>query len=316
MASIIRHSPVADTPAAACACGWVSTSMSSTGEDRKDEWMTHYSKSLDPIALRTMVARRAIIELSKAFEELNHFHWQSSDAKVIALAWGWWVQVNRHADALVILFNTGHSVEATAVFRACFEHALYLHALLSHGESAVGAAVVTHENNMRNLIDTMRKAHYADLLSDLPAATDKRTQNPDSAWTQKIYSICEHYNATGTLYALYRVVCGIVHPTLKSSELYVNLKEELGSPSFFRRSADFGIETDLIFWTAVMLILSAKAFNTLLVQPELGALAGSLSRELGAVGIDNLDDPELGSVYLSKDRLDSLLFAPDGSLNF
>lgn len=154
-----------------------------------------------------MVARRVISEITAAFAEFNHFHWRSTDADRMHLAWGWWAQVCRLAYGMGVLWSARLEREAMPLFRSCLEYTLFLKALIDQGSSAVEAAYAKSERDRLNFLrdaqtGPMRDGITAEML-DLPV----RATSPDAGWTQGVQAICEHYDAIGTVYPIYRQAC-------------------------------------------------------------------------------------------------------------
>ena len=314
-----QHTRLANSPlapgqslAASCSCGWVAPPLSSQDRDGTQElWVQHVTESLNPDVVRALVARQAIVELGRKFEELDHFHWHSSNARLMTLAWGWWVHVNRDSHALLVLFAAGHASEALPVFRSCFEHSLFLDALVRHGESAVDAALAEQARQSKNFIDAAKRGPAASALPLRPGAAAPLQPSPDAAWTQKIWSICERYGANGTLYMIYRLVCSMTHPTFSSAAVYLDDTKSIDSADVFKRAADLNFETDIIFWTAVFLIWAFDAFGKLLAQPNLHDSVTAYRRELGVHDIDDFSSlSEFGTVDpgMSHERMHVILF--------
>jgi hypothetical protein len=216
--------------------------------------------------------------------------------------------VCRDAHALVVLFGTGHEIEALPVFRSCLEHTLYLKALIDHGEPAVEAAYASARSNWRNFTTDAGRGPMAGAPG--LEAEDADTSDLDGAWTQGVQSICGRYSALGTLYPIYRLACMYVHPSTGSALQYVDTGRQEYSPDIFRRDPDeFRLGHHIIFWTAVLLTWATEDFTSLLVQPDVIEIIQRAKQELGIVAIEELaTSPNFGAVDLTHDRLQSLLF--------
>lgn len=313
----------------ACACGWRSDPP--TADD--DRWVAHFNEFIAREGLRGLASRDAILQLIEIYSDIQHVHWRAEEARVVSLAMGWWVTVNRSADALMFLYHVDHFYEALPVFRCLFEHALFLHALVNQGERAVDAAIAEQTRHRRNLGESIVKGPIPEqvaaagfslpqeLLRDEPDAAT--TPVKDSMWTQQIQAICDRTSTSGTLYVVYRLICNYVHPSVRGAWQFVKFPDHLDSdedgPSGeheldsldFYKGTHLPIESDLLFWTAVLMIWAGYALAKLLEQPDLRAEIEPLAKELGVPPLEDFPDfDQFGALDISTERIGEILFGP------
>lgn len=194
----------------ACSCGWRGTVRVESDEDPLlgfNDWLsTHYGPFLDQGGLRGMVAQDTISRLADAFKRSQHIHWTSSDRRIIALSWGWYCTIHRTARGILALCSIEHCREAVPLVRSVFEHSLFLHALITHGESAVDAAIREQMRQRNNLLQTGESnPDFARLLIE-EERDELPDPIPDSAWTQQVIAICRRLGAESKLYFIYRTL--------------------------------------------------------------------------------------------------------------
>lgn len=296
---------------AACTCGWRGTAIATPDESPDpgfSEWLeSHYNSFLQAGGLRGMVAFDNISQLVDGFTSLVHVHWISSDRRIVALSWGWWATINRTARAILMLTSIGQSREAVPLVRVVFEHSLYMQALIRHGEPAVDAAVREHIRQSRSFILSAKdgpvlggkEIDVNDI--ELPEAT------PDAAWTQQVVTICDRLGLTNTLYVIYRTLCRYVHPTLFAAEQFLRSPDSIDLG--ISKEPDFNQDSDLLFWTGVMMVWAGQALNALLAQPVLSQELQKAAQELGVVPIDELPtSSQFGAIDVSPERIEQIMF--------
>lgn len=308
---VVRSDPPAQSPISACTCGWRGTVIAAQGVDPDpgfDEWLnSHFDPFLQAGGLRGMVAYDSISRLAESFAKEQHVHWISSDRQVIALSWGWWSTINRTAQGILMLSSIGQSREAVPLVRVVFEHSLYLQALIRHGESAVDAAVREHMRQSRNLIETAKGGLSSAGLKLDVNQLEVPDPTPDALWTQQVITICDRLGLKNTLYFIYRILCSYTHPTISAAQQFLKAPEEIDLG--LAKEPDFNIDSDMLFWTAVMMVWAGQAFNTILVQPIQPRELELAARELGVVPIEELPtSSNFGAMDVSPERIEQLMF--------
>jgi Family of unknown function (DUF5677) len=299
----------AQSSTAACSCGWRGTVVSepdATPDPGFNDWMSsHMEPFMGEGGLRGIVAYDNISRLTAAFASADHVHWNSSDRRIVALSWGWWSTINRTARGILMLCSNGQSREAVPLVRAVFEHSLFLVALIRHGESAVDAAVREHMRHTRNVMETGKGGPALAIMKVKPGKVDVPDPTPDAEWTQQVVTICSQLGLTNTLYFFYRLLCKYSHPTIGAAQQFLEAPDELDLG--LTKEPDFDLDSDMLFWTAVLMIWAGRAFNTLLVQPVLNDELQLAERELGVVPIDQLPtSSHFGAMDVSQIRLEQI----------
>ena len=306
-----RSDSTAQSPISACICGWHGTAIAMPELDPDpgyDDWLNnHLNPFLEDGGLRGIVAYDSISRLVEGFAREQHIHWMSPDRRVIALSWGWWSTINRTARGILMLSSIGQSREAVPLVRVVFEHSLYLQALIRHGEPAVDAAVREHMRQSRNIIETARGGPSSAAFQIDANQIELPDPTPDALWTQQVVSICDRLGLTNTLYFIYRVLCNYTHPTISAAQQFLRTPKEIDLG--VAKEPGFNLDSDMLFWTAVMLVWAGQALNTILVQPVLPRELELAARELGVVPIDELPtSSSFGAMDVSSERLQQLMF--------
>jgi len=322
------HSPdsVGEPPVVGCTCGWVGVSSvteKKSGTPAFDEWLeSHLGPLLQAGLLHGLVGASVAPDLIQAWANFPKFYWPSSNAHSVALGWGWWCRANRAADAFLALFNRGLTTESVALLRVVFEHTLYLQALRRMGKDAFDAATHEHWRSNRNLFETSLGGPI-DLSLHGVSKDDLLDAEPQfdrtSSWTQEVQGICRKFGNSNDLYAFYRLLSGLVHPTLMGSMLLVEGQEADSTlEDDFRREPELAIESDLLYWNACLLTWAGQAFAGLVggdfpITEELEVA----SRKLGIPTFEDFSGTsEFGAINVTADELHSILFpeAPKGDL--
>jgi Family of unknown function (DUF5677) len=206
-----------------------------------------------------------------------------------------------------VLYAAGQPREAVPLVRVVFEHALYLQALIRQGESAVDAAIREGVRQRRNFVETgIGGPAFVNRVIEEDQA-DVPSPIPDAAWTQQVITICDRLGLKNTIYLLYRLLCRYSHPTISSSLQFLSAPDEIDLG--IEREPAFNLDSDMLFWTAVMMIWSIQIFNTLLAQPLLSDELRLAEKELGVVPIDQFPtSSNFGAMNVSSERLEQLIF--------
>jgi hypothetical protein len=304
--------PSAPATVAGCVCGWkgaASADPDANPDPGFHDWLSsHFQPFLEAGGLRGIVAQDNVSRLVEGFARVERIHWISNARRIIAVAWGWWSIINRTARAILVLSSVHQLREAVPLVRTVLEHTLFLEALERHGEAAVDAAVREHIRQAHNIATTVQGGPaFAGLLAEthLPEIPDPI---PDAAWTQQVNAICGRLGVTNSLYLLYRTLCRYTHPTLAATDQFISTPEteDLG----IVKEPRFTLDSDLLFWTGVMLAWAGQTMNRFLVQPILEEDIARAVQELGVVSIGEVSTSKhFGVMNVSSDRMDQIMSA-------
>jgi hypothetical protein len=302
--------PSVQSLVSACSCGWRGTTTAEPDADPDpgfDDWLSsHYEPFLQQGGLRGIVSYDAISRLTTAFARSQHIHWTSSDRRIISLSWGWYCIINRTAQAVLALGSVDQCREAVPLVRSVFEHSLFLQALIRHGESAFDAAVREQMRQRNNLIQTGQGIPGFDSLR-IEQEQVLPDPIPDAAWTQQVVTICRRFGVESRLYLIYRTLCAYTHPTIAAARNFVSEPDDMDLG--LRLEPNSNLDSDLLFWTAVMMVWAGQIFNTILSQPIISEELQLAAQELGVVPIDELSSSsQFGAMDLTKDRLNQIMF--------
>jgi hypothetical protein len=206
-----------------------------------------------------------------------------------------------------MLSSADQSREAAPLVRVVFEHSLYLQALIRHGESAVDAAIREHVRQGRNLIETAKGNPGLGALEDEVDKIALPDPTPDALWTQQVVSICSRLGVQNTLYFIYRLLCSYTHPTIAAAQRFLTKPDEIDLG--ITKDPEFDLDSDMLFWTAVMMVWAGQSLNTILVQPVLSNELQLAAQELGVVPIEEFPtSSRFGAMNVSPERIEHLIF--------
>lgn len=182
-------------------------------------------------------------------------------ARKLGVTWGLYCQVHRFARAAILLADNGMGQESIVLNRVMLEHTIVLHWIIERGDDGINAMLANQSKQMKKWLDKTRATTLEipqAIAGDITASFD----GIDETKAASIFSdICGQVGC-GDLYAVYGIWSQTVHPSVSTSNAYVDPSS--GALQLMPRSSHPANVT----LVAHCLIWAQRAFDRLLPDPS------------------------------------------------
>lgn len=134
-----------------------------------------------------------------------------------ALAWAWWVTVNRQAKSILCLYDAGLGVDAVPLMRSMIEYCLWL-VVLARDEGLLLATIFRGSDAER---DKMIKNAIGGLLEIPPEVAELVDATPpvtgEGSPIKSFNKVCQALGVTETIGVIWRNLSSLSHPTTNAA---------------------------------------------------------------------------------------------------
>jgi hypothetical protein len=134
-----------------------------------------------------------------------------------ALAWSWWVTINRQAKAILCLYDAGLGVDAAPLMRSMIEYCLWL-VVLARDEGPLLATIFRGSDAER---DRMIKNAIGGLLEIPPEVAELVEATPpvtgEGSPIKSFNKVCQALGVTETIGVIWRGLSSLSHPTTNAA---------------------------------------------------------------------------------------------------
>lgn len=224
--------------------------------------------------------RRAIGEMLHEFAQLPSLSVHVKNQRLIQIAYGWCSQVYRFGRAVTCLVDNGFGHESEATVRSMLEYTITLHWLVQVGDRGVDAVFRRHQASLRAIEGSARGGNEElippDLVADILAQDVPKVD--EEGTLRRFEAICRELGLDHNLYVVYRLQCGLTHPTFTAAATYI---DETGDSVQFldvprsRGNGNLAMAAHCMVW-------AGRAFDELLVGRPLRRHLQRTARSIGS----------------------------------
>ncbi|MFJ1588395.1 DUF5677 domain-containing protein [Streptomyces sp. NPDC088197] len=198
---------------------------------------------------------------------------------------GWWMFANRTAEAMMLLYERGFSVEAVPLMRNLIGHAYAMHWLADNGEPAYNAFIDESWQSRKKLNDNLTEAkwHLAGIdIGEKPVFTfaTAEEEKQHRRLVGELSKFVNLVNAYGEpmMYPLYRNLSAYTHTTDLTSLAYVKLADDgsltVSDQPLVDRLSD-------LCWMVIPLLQAASVMSPMIKGNPMKKLVTEAVRDLG-----------------------------------
>jgi Family of unknown function (DUF5677) len=142
-------------------------------------------------------------------------------ARMLAVTWGIYCQVHRFARAAVLLGDNGMGQEGVVLVRTMLEHTVVLHWIIERGDDGVDAMLANQSKQMKSWLQNARNTSLTVPQAIADEITGSFAGIDETKAVKMFKDICGQVDS-GDLYAVYGIQSQTVHPTVATSNTYID----------------------------------------------------------------------------------------------
>jgi Family of unknown function (DUF5677) len=172
---------------------------------------------------------------------------EDGSVRLLACTWGIYCQVHRFARAAVVLTDKGFGQEGTILVRALLQHTVVLHWITQRGSQGVEAMPASQSRQMKTWLRNTRDTTLAVPQALADEITDSFAGIDESAAIKMFRDICRQVDCED-LYAVYGIQSQTVHPTIATSNTYVDTSGNLRITPAADHQANMSLIAHCLIW--------------------------------------------------------------------
>jgi Family of unknown function (DUF5677) len=141
--------------------------------------------------------------------------------KIISCVWGLYCYIHRLARAAVLLGDGGMEMEANILVRVMLEHTLVLHWIIERGDEGVNAMNASQAKQVKRWLTNTEGTGLVVPPAIADEMTDSFTGIDESTALRTFKDVCAQIDAD-SLYAVYGALSSSVHPTITTSNIFID----------------------------------------------------------------------------------------------
>ena len=197
---------------------------------------------------------------------------------MLSVTWGLYCQVHRLARASMLLADNGMDQEGVVLDRVMLEHTIVLHWVIARGDDGIEAMRASQSKQMRKWLDKTRDTTLT-VPPEIAAEITASFTGIDEAKATGFFSDICHQVGCKDLYAVYGIWSQTVHPSLATSNTYV---DPVSGGLQLTPTRDHASDVMLV---AHCLIWAQRALDRLLSDPDRAQGLEKLASAIGAVPV-------------------------------
>lgn len=235
--------------------------------------------------MSALSASSFVERLFRLYDGLDSIEVREDTGRAAVMAHGWYMRVRRSAEAIRVLDDVGYSHEAAPLRRSMIEHALALHWLADATEAAVDALLVSHQERMRRIRESMTDDWPVDRGLFDPILNSSIPSSPEMTYLA-FKHLCDRYDQSD-LFVAWLLETSHSHPSFSSAVAYTE-GESIEELVLTDGSADFPSSDDEV--VALMMLIASQGFNRLIVGSPwttvLAAIEGEMTQALSPAPVE------------------------------
>lgn len=192
--------------------------------------------------------------LVQIFDDLDFSGEIIGSPVAFALAWAWWVTVNRQAKAILRIYDAGLGVDTAPMMRSMIEHCLWL-VVFARDDSPLLATILRETDEQRK---KMIKDAVGGLLELPPEIAVLVTDGPavpgEGSHTKSFLAVCRTLGVSETVGVIWRMLSSLSHPT--STTAYFLTQIGTAGVALTKTPALPGIDPAGLAYQAVSLVVN------------------------------------------------------------
>jgi hypothetical protein len=199
-------------------------------------------------------------------------------AKKLAVTWGLYCQVHRLARASILLADNGMGQKGIVLNRVMLEHTIVLHWVIARGDEGIEAMLANQSKQMRKWLDKTRNTTLG-VPQEIAGEITASFGGLDETKALGFFSDICHQVGCEDLYAVYGIWSQAVHPSLATSNTYVD------STSGVLRLTPAHDHSSNVMLVAHCLIWAQRALDRLLPDPDRAQGLENLASTIQAIPV-------------------------------
>jgi len=222
--------------------------------------------------------RELIGECQRLYDDLGPIEAIHEHLRVLPIAHGWYMAVRRASEAVILLTDAGHDLEASPLRRYVIEHAVALRWLAEASDDAVTAILRGHQHWLRTLQSSAQAAGSdvaQDPAFDIMLGIDPGTSSDDHYlhFRQR----CDNFGSPQLMYG-YAIETNRSHPSFSTAEVFLDHQGDGEAPLLLHEPRP-GFP-DMLSTVLACLLHASESLNRLIVDQPWSADLHRIDAEL------------------------------------